>query len=215
MYCDYQSAGRGRWGREWRAAPGSALLCSALVSLPSALASPQWMLAAAALSVCDALEHLAGERPTLKWPNDVLYGDAKVGGLLAEMVPTATATMIVIGLGLNLTDVDPTFVSATSVRDATGRSLVASRVLEAYLDALAARRVALDDPDGREIVARHYGAALSTLGRHVRVELAEGVVRGLAIGVDESGALRVDTASGERVFSAGDVVHLRREDAQS
>lgn len=213
VYCDYQSAGRGRLGREWRAAPGSALLCSALVSLPSALAAPQWMVVVAALSVCDTLEQLTGVRPSLKWPNDVLYGDLKVGGLLAEMVPRASATMVVIGLGLNLTDVDAQFVSATSVRDATGCSLDASRVLAVYLDALSARRGALDTSDGRETVTRHYGDALSTLGRHVRVELVEGVVRGLAIGVDHRGALRVETASGERVFSAGDVVHLRREDA--
>lgn len=214
LYCDYQSAGRGRLGREWRAAPGSALLCSALVSLPGSLSSAQWMVGAAALALRDALELLTAVRPVLKWPNDVLFGDAKVAGLLAEVVGAPGVTKVVIGLGVNLTEVDPTFNSATTVRLATGCSVSPSDLLSAYLDALAARRVALATPDGFATLRHDYRDALSTLGRRVRVELMEGSVRGLAVDVDESGALLVDSGSGIRSMSAGDVVHLRREDNQ-
>ncbi len=211
VYSEYQSAGRGRLDREWHAPPGSSLLCSALLVPPASLGAPQWMLVAAALSLCDALEELTEVRPTLKWPNDVLFGDAKVAGLLAEVIPTTTPK-IVVGLGVNLTDVDPAFEFATTVVAATGESLAASQVLRAYLAALGQRRAVLDTPEGANTLRNEYAQALSTLGRRVRVELTEGPMWGRAVGVDEQGALKVDTGSEVRAFTAGDVVHVRRED---
>lgn len=212
VYSDYQSAGRGRLDRDWRAAPGTSLLCSALLELPASNTPPQWLIVAAALSLCDALDELTHHRPSLKWPNDVLFGEHKVAGLLADVVTTKSTTMVVVGLGLNLIDVDPTLVSATTVLAHTGRSLAPAQVLHRYLHALAVRRTAMDEPEGLEALGLEYRRALGTLGRRVRVELAREHVHGHAVGVDGEGALLVDTGEGVRAFRAGDVVHVRRED---
>jgi BirA family biotin operon repressor/biotin-[acetyl-CoA-carboxylase] ligase len=214
VYCDFQSAGRGRRDRVWIASAGSSLLCSVLLIPPVFLEAPQMMIVAAALSVCDSLEQLTHVRPTLKWPNDVLFGDLKVAGLLAEVIPTETVPKVVIGLGVNLTDVDPAFESATSVLSATGAALAPSRVLRVYLDELGRRREMMSTERGLATLGQHYVGALSTIGRRVRVELVDGQVRGRAVGVDETGALRVDTGSEVRTFTAGDVVHVRGEEEE-
>jgi BirA family biotin operon repressor/biotin-[acetyl-CoA-carboxylase] ligase len=208
VYADFQSAGRGRLDREWVAPAGSSLLCSALLEPPAIGAPPQMLVLAAALSMCEALEGLTGARPRLKWPNDIMYGEAKVAGLLAE----AVGPQVVVGLGLNLSAVDPVYSAATTVLEATGVSLSPTAVLEAYLEALARRRELLDSPEGVRTMIEEFVASLSTLGRWVRAELSNEVVRGRAIGVDEDGALRIDTGSDVRVVSAGDVVHLRGEE---
>jgi BirA family biotin operon repressor/biotin-[acetyl-CoA-carboxylase] ligase len=227
VYCDFQSEGRGRLDRVWRAPAGSSLLCSALLATPPTPVAPQWVVVAAALSVCDALDVLSGRRPTLKWPNDVLFDEGKVAGLLAEVVATESrdqrnfasdaphprSDMVVVGLGLNLHAVDPHYAGATTVLEATGASLEPAGVLDAYLDALGERRASLDTAAGRASLRERYLEELATLGRDVRVELVGGVVRGRAVGIDEDGALIVDTGDERRTFAAGDVVHLRGEES--
>ena len=208
VFADFQSAGRGRLEREWVAPAGSSLLCSALFETSSRSAAPQVFVLAAALSLVEALEELTRVRPSIKWPNDVMFAESKVAGLLGEVHDRK----IVVGLGLNLSAVDPAFAGATTVFAATGVQLNALQVLEAYLGALARRREMLDSPEGTKVVVAEFSSSLSTLGRSVRAELAGEVVRGRAIGVEESGALRLDTSKGHRIVTAGDVVHLRTEE---
>jgi BirA family biotin operon repressor/biotin-[acetyl-CoA-carboxylase] ligase len=210
VYADFQSAGRGRLERTWVAPANSSLLCSVLLRPPCDAPATQLIVQSAALAMCDALEELTATRPRLKWPNDILYGEAKVAGLLAEAVDDK----VVVGLGLNLTDVDPSFDMATTVLAATGEPLEPARVLRSYLDALARRRDSIESPEGRAQVREDYLAALSTLGRDVRASLFTGDVCGRAVGVDESGALLVDTGDDVRVITAGDVVHLRSNRAE-
>lgn len=208
VFADFQSAGRGRLEREWIAPTGSSLLCSVLLEPLADSDNPQWFVVAAAISMCEALGRLSGSRPRLKWPNDLLYGEEKVSGLLAEVV----GTQIVVGLGVNLTAVDPAYPAATTVLDASGVALAPRDALDAYLEALAQRRELLDAPAGRVKLHEEFVANLSTLGRSVRAELSNEVVRGRAVGVDEAGALLIDTGSDVRAVTAGDVVHLRREE---
>ncbi|HEV2427173.1 MAG TPA: biotin--[acetyl-CoA-carboxylase] ligase, partial [Acidimicrobiales bacterium] len=85
---DHQVAGRGRHGRTWEAAPRTALLCSLLLRPAIDLDDVQLVVAAVSLSLRDALVRLAGVRPDLKWPNDLVVDDVKLGGVLAEAVPT-------------------------------------------------------------------------------------------------------------------------------
>ena len=209
LVADLQRAGRGRLGREWVAPAGSSLLCSVLLDAPAHV-GPQWLLGATALSLADALGDTTGERPQLKWPNDVLYGDLKVAGLLAEFL--SSPPRVVVGLGVNLTSVDPAYPAATSVLAATRRRLEAADLLSAFLDAFGRRLDLLDTPEGGDVLRREYRGALSTLGQRVRVEQVGGVLSGVAVGVDDDGALVVDTGAATLAFHAGDVVHLRRED---
>ena len=98
MVADEQSAGRGRLGRSWVAPAGASLLVSALLEGGAPAEERHLALVAAALAALDAVEEHCGFRPRLKWPNDLVVGDRKLAGLLAE----AATNAIVVGMGLNV-----------------------------------------------------------------------------------------------------------------
>lgn len=104
VVADYQTAGRGQRGRAWTAPAGSALLVSCV--LRPALPAGRWpeLTLVAAGAVAEAVAAITGARCRLKWPNDVLVGDRKLAGVLAEGVagPTAADSFVVLGIGINV-----------------------------------------------------------------------------------------------------------------
>jgi BirA family biotin operon repressor/biotin-[acetyl-CoA-carboxylase] ligase len=208
-FADFQTAGRGRLERGWEAPPGSSLLCSVL--LRPVIDPDQLMMAVAAvaLSLRAALVRLCGVRPDLKWPNDLLVGDAKLAGLLAEVVSTYQGLAVVVGFGVNLTK-HPDAIAATSVFEASGVNVSPRGLLDFVLEELEARRGQLDSAAGRANLRVEYESALVTLGQRVRIELRDGAHVGEALRIDESGRLVVDVEGvGVMTFAVGDVVHLR------
>jgi BirA family transcriptional regulator, biotin operon repressor / biotin---[acetyl-CoA-carboxylase] ligase len=153
----------------------------------------------------------------LKWPNDLLAGDAKLAGILAEAVGDA----IVVGVGLNvstepaeLPPPGPGALPATSLRvagapDADREPLVLA-ILAGFERWYQAWRQAGGDPD-RSGLRAEYTRCSGTIGRRVRAELPGGqLLSGLAVGVDSDGRLLVRASSGTEVpVAAGDVVHVR------
>jgi BirA family biotin operon repressor/biotin-[acetyl-CoA-carboxylase] ligase len=207
LVTDHQTAGRGRLGRRWDAPPGASLLVSVLVR-PSASAAGRLHGAtqAVGLSAQAACADVAGFRPELKWPNDLLVGQRKLAGVLAEAVSGADLA-VVIGMGLNVAwPPEPTelAISASSV---AGRPVSRDDLLASYLDHLADRLAQWEGaPDA---LLADYRAALGTIGRAVRVERAAGTIEGTAVDVADGGQLVV-VSDGERYeVSAADVVHLR------
>ncbi|MGC8627874.1 MAG: biotin--[acetyl-CoA-carboxylase] ligase [Acidimicrobiales bacterium] len=202
----YQSAGRGRLDRRWQAPPGTSLLVSVLLrSSPAELPFSRRHLAVAAcaLALADACWQVAGTRPELKWPNDLVMGDRKLAGLLAES-PAEGA--LVVGAGLNVSWWPPGLL-ATCLEQVAGSKVAIGDLLVAYL-------LALDELYGRwpEVAAR-YRESCSTIGRAVVVDFGgtRAQLRGKATAVLDDGRLVVDDdASGEVVtVAAGDVVHAR------
>lgn len=202
VVADHQTAGRGRLGRRWQAPPGTSLLVSVLLRPgppPGHAHLPMIAMALAASDACEAV--CGGVRPLLKWPNDLVVGDRKVGGILGE----ATAESAVVGLGLNVAwgDVDPP-PPGGSLDGLAGRPVSRDDLLDALLTALADRLAQetaglLDD----------YRARSATLGRRVAVALWAGKVEGEATGITPDGHLIVDDGVRVHVITAGDVIHLR------
>jgi BirA family transcriptional regulator, biotin operon repressor / biotin---[acetyl-CoA-carboxylase] ligase len=187
---DEQSAGRGRLGRSWIAPPGAALLVSVLLRPALPVDRTHLVTLAAALAAIDALPDAQAR---VKWPNDVVIGDRKLAGILAE---ADGAGAVVVGMGCNVRD--DWFPS--ELRDiATAHSIERTELLVAWLRAYDARLGALDG------VLADATAHSATLGRHVRVELAHETFEGTATALTDEGYLVVDG----RVITAGDVVHLR------
>ncbi|HSO95237.1 MAG TPA: biotin--[acetyl-CoA-carboxylase] ligase [Acidimicrobiia bacterium] len=209
VVADHQAAGRGRRGRAWSAPPGSSLLVSVLLRPQLAPDAVHVVTMAAALALADAVRSVAGIDADLKWPNDLLVGDRKLAGLLAEAdVIGGVVQAVVIGVGCNVrwagfpAELDDT---ATACDREAGHPIERAELLEALLAELAARLGHLDT------VPADYRARLATIGRPVRVELTDDTITGLATGVDDRGCLIVQPSTGPPVtVAAGDVVHLRR-----
>jgi len=188
---DEQRAGRGRQGRTWSAPPRSAVLMSVVLRELS-----ETLPLAAAVAVCEAV----AVETRIKWPNDVWIEGRKVAGILVEGRPQEG--WAVLGIGLNVTTEEfPAELSATSLRLA-GVSVTVDSALSDLLDAL---RLWLPRPVDEVLAAWRSRDAL--LGRPVR--WANGSKEGVAGGVDDSGALIVETVDGRVTLDAGEV-HLER-----
>jgi BirA family biotin operon repressor/biotin-[acetyl-CoA-carboxylase] ligase len=206
---DHQWAGRGRLDRRWESPPGSSLLTSILFRPTFDPAELHLCTAAVALAAAEACRRVAGVGPVIKWPNDLLVGEAKLAGVLAEADFTGDACAVVVGIGINVAWPGPTAVQGTCLDDVCGEPVDRRMLLEALLEALAPRRGLLDSPDGRQKLAAELRQRCATLGQRIRVELAAEAVSGVASEIDDAGRLIVQTATGPRTVSAGDVVHLR------
>jgi BirA family biotin operon repressor/biotin-[acetyl-CoA-carboxylase] ligase len=175
---------------------------------------------AVAIAASDACEEVAGFRPLLKWPNDLVVvdrgvvGDRKLAGLLAEAdVKAEDVVAVVVGMGFNVNwDKPPPGLEdiAIAANEVAGRPVDREALLQHFLDRLEEHYSALVEPGGWRGTLLNYRRLSSTLGKDVRVELAGESITGRAMEVTGEGHLLVKTASGEvHRVPAGDVVHLR------
>ena len=189
----YQTAGRGRLDRVWAAPPGANLLVSLLFrTVPE---HPHQLTQRVALAAAAAVEAVTGLVPVLKWPNDLMLGEAKLAGVLAQAgVADERVDHVVVGIGLNVGWAPD---GAARLGDGVRPHEVLAAMLRAY-DALPADAVPL------------YRARLATIGQPVRVHGRDGHLDGRAVDVEPDGRLVVidDCAIIHRV-DTGDVVHLR------
>ncbi|MGN7189021.1 biotin--[acetyl-CoA-carboxylase] ligase [Microbacterium enclense] len=213
LITDDQREGRGRLDRSWTAPAGTALAVSVVVDatmIPPAQRG--WIPLAAGAAMTRAVNHqLSGHGGTaeLKWPNDVLVDGGKICGILAEVVPASTDT-VVVGAGVNtrMSRADLPVSTATSFA-AIGAECDDDRLLADFIDDLAKTlaRVAHDDVDR---VHREIEKLCATVGREVTVSLPDGsTLQGTAARLDAEGRLVVEAGTIETVVSAGDVVHVR------
>jgi BirA family biotin operon repressor/biotin-[acetyl-CoA-carboxylase] ligase len=188
---DEQSAGRGRQGRVWTAPAGSAVLMSLVLRELDEL-----LPITAAVAICEALPAEAA----IKWPNDVWIDRRKVAGILVEGRPQEG--WAVLGVGLNVTtDAFPAELAetATSLRLAGAETTVA----QALQDLLASLDEWLRAPRDAVLAAWRDRDALK--GERIRWSDGEGIAKG----IDDSGALLVETPNGRVTLDAGEV-HLLR-----
>ncbi len=233
LVADHQYAGRGRRGRSWEAAPGSSLLFSVLLRPRLAPEDAHLVTIALALAAVEACDALTGVRPGLKWPNDLMVGDRKLAGVLAESVVTGERLeAVVVGMGLNVrSGAAPPEAAATAVAledagrgaldreallalsgpaggRASGRgALDREALLAAILPGFSRWMEVVEGPEGGATLVEAAKRESVTVGRMVSVRMADGeVLKGLAEDLDERGALIME--GGARVV-VGDVVRLR------
>jgi BirA family biotin operon repressor/biotin-[acetyl-CoA-carboxylase] ligase len=211
LVAEEQTAGRGRLDRTWHAPARSGLTLSVLLRpVGVSPAAWGWFPLLAGVAVAGAVSTLAELDVRLKWPNDVLVGERKLAGILAERVDDA----VVVGVGLNVS----LRADELPVAGATSLHLEKSVVVDRMPVLLAVLRsmgrlydelvAASGDADASGLRSSYRGLC-ATLGRSVRAELPGGnVVVGAAVDVDESGRLVVDTPGGTEPIAAGDIVHL-------
>ena len=213
LIAEHQTAGRGRHGRGWSSSPRAQITMSIGVSVVDVpVEGWGWLPLATGVAVVDAVRAVTGVEAGLKWPNDVLASGAKLAGILAEVA----RPVVVIGLGLNVTqapeDVDGS--GATSLLDLGVAAPDRGQLVGAVLRELGGRVVAWRAARGADLaLAADYRARSLTIGSRVRAELPGGrEVVGSASDIDDHGRLCIETEGSEGkvvVVSAGDVVHLR------
>jgi BirA family biotin operon repressor/biotin-[acetyl-CoA-carboxylase] ligase len=187
----HQRAGRGRLGRAWWDQPGQSLLLSVLLRPPVASTRVPQLSLVGGLAVIDAVAAETGLTPGMRWPNDVMVGERKVCGVLAEAATRADGGVdrVILGIGLNVNQESfPPDVAgrASSLRLLTGRVHDRERLLATLLEALDARyREFLAESEDLRTAWRRHSV---TLGAHVRA--ADGR-EGVAVDLDETGALLV------------------------
>lgn len=210
-----QTAGRGRHGRRWFAAPGAALLFSIAVPLARATTSKSSegaVTLACGVAVAESLRAL-GVPAQLKWPNDVWLAERKLGGLLCELALDASAhRTLVVGCGINLW-LDPAArasigqPAAAAIECVPFERLLAQR--EAWIGTLASALLAAVheyDRHGFLPFQPRFMRRFALLGRDV--EIVDQGVRGpagRALGVDADGRLLLQTASGTIAVASGEV----------
>ena len=214
MLAEYQTAGRGRRGRAWLAPPGGAICLSlswTFRDVPADLGALGLVI-----GVCElrALHALGITGAKLKWPNDVLVDERKLGGILVELrAESGGPACVVIGIGLNvalgaplLAQIAETGIAATDLVTAglveSSRNTVAGALVDSCV-----RGLLEFERDGLRPFVENWRDADALQGKMVDVRGAVGeVTRGLARGVDLHGALLVETAEeGLKKFVSGDV----------
>jgi BirA family biotin operon repressor/biotin-[acetyl-CoA-carboxylase] ligase len=202
---DEQTAGRGRSNHVWHSTAGDGLYVSVLLRPKMALIDALWLSLATGLAAQAAIASVTGLTPDIRWPNDLLIGNKKCGGVLVETSaiasqPSASAMLryAVVGVGVNVNH--QTFpleleTLATSLQRETGEPWARESILIELLRALE-KEIALLDAELRETstetgLLERFGAASSWVrGKHVNVDEAGGYT-GVTDGLDARGFLRI------------------------
>jgi BirA family biotin operon repressor/biotin-[acetyl-CoA-carboxylase] ligase len=204
-----QSAGRGRRGRDWTSPPGN-LYATLLLSEPSPPAVAAQLSFVAGLAVHDAIVACAppAAAVTLKWPNDVLIGGAKLAGILieAESEPVYSAA---IGIGINcMSHPEETAYPATDLAEQGATSDVAA-VFGCVIAAMAERLAQWRSGAGFARIRADWLAQAAGLDQPIVVRLPECELSGIFTGLDADGRLLLRSASGAiEAITAGDVFGL-------
>ena len=212
LIAEHQSAGRGRNGRAWSTPPRSQIALSVGIAARDVPTTAWgWVPLLTGVAVVDAVRATTGVDANLKWPNDVLVGEGKLAGILAEVA--APDPVIVVGLGLNvtLTAEEAPDPRATSLLMLGSTMLDRSALLGAVLAELTARIDRWRSAGGPDTtLVADYRRRSVTLGTRVRALLpGDREIIGVAADLDGSGQLSIDTGAQTVTVSAGDITHLR------
>ena len=207
VMANHQSNGRGRMGRSFVSDDGAGVYLSFIVRPACNVRACMHLTGAAAVAACDAVESVCSVRPQIKWVNDLILANKKLGGILTELslVPnTDRIDYAVVGIGINCDQLQKDFPEnlqsiATSLRDHTGKSFSHAALYAAVIEKLCVLQKQLIC--GKEDYLQAYRRDCMTLGR--QVVLLPDEITATAVSVDEECALSVRLADGStrRVIS--------------
>ena len=211
VIAEQQSAGRGRMGRQWHSPSGVNLYATIILRPTCPLAEVPRLSLIAGVAAAEALETAAPGLVALKWPNDVWLNGRKAGGIISEAMTDASHGLqcVLIGIGLNLNlaarDIPPELQGkATSVLIATGYPCDRIAIASALLQKLGTRY--METEQHSFAVIRPLWERYSALtGQPVTVVDGVSRISGTVTGIDEEGALLLETAQGQRRILTGDV----------
>lgn len=206
-----QTKGRGRLGRHWNS-PKEAGLYFSIILRPAILPTqaPKLTLLAS-VSICSSLRNVTGLPVTIKWPNDILIKDKKIGGILTELnAETDRIKFVVIGIGINVNTAKHNLpAGASSLKESAGKQINRVELFKEILRQID-KDYLLFKKEGFQSIIKRWREFSSTLGCRVKVLCQKEHVEGEAVDIDIDGGLLIRKDSGfvEKVMS-GDVVKIR------
>ena len=211
ILAESQAKGRGRLGRTWFSPKHKGIYFS-LILRPKILPSQAPVLTLlAAVSICEAIKETTGLGPEIKWPNDILLGNKKLGGILTELsAETDKVNFVVIGAGLNINNPKKELISgSTSLKEHKKENINRIQLLQAVLRRIEENYLIFGKKGSASIIEKWRECSI-TLGRRVKVYCQKEHIEGEAMDIDSDGGLLVRKDSGLiRKVMSGDVVHCR------
>lgn len=214
LLAEFQTAGRGRRGRMWLTPPGGAVCMSFSWTFREVPRDAGALSLTIGVCVLRALSSLVLQKEVqLKWPNDILVGERKLGGILIELrAESAGPACVVVGIGLNvalggelLEKIAATGLPATDLASVASGSISRNELAARIIDCCI-RGLMEFEREGLRPFLDEWRSADALHGREVSVQSGDETIRGLARGVDLSGALLVETPKeGLRRFFSGEV----------
>ncbi|MGD9850021.1 MAG: biotin--[acetyl-CoA-carboxylase] ligase [Nitrospirales bacterium] len=225
IWADRQTDGRGRLDRSWFSPPDLNIYASLIKMLPrtTPIQNAGWVPLLVGLAIVRAIEDFTKISPSLKWPNDVLIRERKLGGILCETATDFVGTRwVVIGFGVNVNqawgslpvDLQET---ATSLQEESGRKWDRLSLLQC-ITTLVERLFSDSDPQNLLIWEKAYQDRCSTIGQVIQVKFPDGSnLTGVARSIGAKGQLQVCPISSlakpqsDRIVDihSGDILHIR------
>jgi BirA family biotin operon repressor/biotin-[acetyl-CoA-carboxylase] ligase len=203
VVADQQTAGRGRAGRKWHSPAKANIYFSLILRFPDKEPAALLPLTlAAAVGVARAVGAITGKNPTVKWPNDLLYGGRKLCGILSEMkTRERTVHYVILGIGINvnLQEMPSEFISrSTSLYLEFHRSFSRAQLLAAVFDELEywLNKFEIEGPSP---IIQSWLSLADWLKKQITVQRPQGPISGIAVGLDERGALPLRSEDGRLI----------------
>ncbi len=210
VVAEEQTAGRGRLGRQWSSLPGG-LWFSLIVKPGLALTDLGPLTVAAAVALAKAVRLQTEIKPSIKWPNDLVYNGRKLAGILAEASgELGRVDLVVLGIGLNINQNLEDFPAttrarATTLRELTGREVPRLPILREFLTVFE-EMYRTDAKEAFRGAVAEASAFSATIGQKVRLARGGTVIEGQALRLDPDGALVVQASRGLVRVLAGELV---------
>ena len=213
VVAEEQTSGRGRLGRQWLSPKGAGLYFSLVLrpTLPQSSWPPLTLMAAVA--VHDALVESCGLLTDIKWPNDIVAGEKKLCGILAETIDTADGSAVVMGIGINLTEhsFPPEMQGvATSIQGISGRPVDYELVLQTLVQNLSRWYGKFQTNRANNLAEEWCARSSYCKGKRIRVADDNGTFEGITKGLESDGGLVVELDNGDqKVIRAADISSVR------
>lgn len=208
VVADVQTEGRGRKERKW-SSPEGGLWFSVILHPKIPPQKGAILTMAASIGMVEGIDKITGLKPKIKWPNDVLIKEKKICGILTEMdAKTDRINFAVVGIGINVNnklEADLRERGTTLLKE-MGTKIPMVPLFKAILESFDKAYGKVVDND-YDFIIKKWSSFSSTIGRKVEVSNGNGIIKGIATGIDEDGCLIVKDGETHRVTS-GDVNYL-------
>ncbi len=209
VIAEIQTKGRGRMGREW-ISPKGGIWMSLVFKPPYSFKEIFILTYLSALAVIFSIEKVTNLKLTLKWPNDILYNEKKLAGILLEIKAELDKIhYVIVGIGINVNNHISSYQSsAVSLKDILQKEIEREKILKKFLQTYES----LLKINKKEILNMWIHKS-STIGKIVKIITSKEVLKGKALGIDEDGALILEAENKiiKKIYS-GDCIHLRNID---